>query len=287
MDERSDATQDRTLFYEDFHYGRTFTSATRRVTEDDLLTFAHLSGDLNRLHVDSEYAAKTQFGQRVVHGPFGIAMVMGMFHEMGILEHSALALLDVAWHFRAPIFVDDDIHMAVTIVGRRLTSSGQTGILSRHIQLMNASGSTVQEGSMGLLIRVADPDTARAADLAKPTPFTSVWAQRVAELANQDPEFATSARAFDGSIAVRAGTAEFAFKIFEGAVLKASPRLTAGATFTVLATEHTWLDLFTRPRNEFIAMASDGAFQVSGNIQEYLRLTKAFSIILDVARGLV
>jgi acyl dehydratase len=259
----------------------------RTVTVDDLNSFAHLTGDLNPLHIDAEYAAETQFGQRVVHGPFGIAIVMGMFHELGVFERSALALLDVAWQFRAPIFVGDDLHMTMTIVGRRLTSSGQTGILDRYVRLTNASGSTVQEGSMGLLIRVADPEAARVTDEAKPNPFTDGWAQRVTELLNQDPEFAAAARAFDGSISVSVGGAEFAFKIFEGAVLKTSRRLATGATFTVQATRQTWFDLLTRPRNEFVAMASNGAFQVSGNIQEYLRLTKAFSIILDVARRLV
>ena len=40
----------------------------RDVTEEDVLLFARLSGDENPLHVDTEYAASTNFGQRLAHG---------------------------------------------------------------------------------------------------------------------------------------------------------------------------------------------------------------------------
>jgi acyl dehydratase len=41
---------------------------TKQITEEDVLTFAGISGDTNRLHLDDEFAGETRFGRRIVHG---------------------------------------------------------------------------------------------------------------------------------------------------------------------------------------------------------------------------
>lgn len=40
----------------------------RKFTLDDVKTFAQLSGDMNPLHLDEEYAKTTQFKGRICHG---------------------------------------------------------------------------------------------------------------------------------------------------------------------------------------------------------------------------
>lgn len=40
----------------------------RTVTEKDVETFAQLTGDTNPIHLDENFAKKTQLGQVVVHG---------------------------------------------------------------------------------------------------------------------------------------------------------------------------------------------------------------------------
>ncbi|MGH7103551.1 MAG: MaoC family dehydratase [Acetobacteraceae bacterium] len=47
---------------------------SRTIGEADLLLFSALSGDFDPIHVDAEYARKSQFGQRIAHG----ALVMGL-----------------------------------------------------------------------------------------------------------------------------------------------------------------------------------------------------------------
>ena len=38
------------------------------ITEAHIVAFAGLTGDMNPLHVDAEYAAKSMFGERIAHG---------------------------------------------------------------------------------------------------------------------------------------------------------------------------------------------------------------------------
>jgi acyl dehydratase len=52
---------------EDFEVGQHVTFS-KTFTEEDLQRFIEITGDVNPLHVDDEFAAKTQFGRRVLHG---------------------------------------------------------------------------------------------------------------------------------------------------------------------------------------------------------------------------
>ena len=46
----------------------TKTKFTVPINESTINGFARISGDHNPLHIDEQYAAKTQFGKRVCHG---------------------------------------------------------------------------------------------------------------------------------------------------------------------------------------------------------------------------
>jgi 3-hydroxybutyryl-CoA dehydratase len=52
---------------DDFHIGQHVTF-TKRFTDDDIQRFVEITGDVNPLHVDDEFAAATPFGRRVLHG---------------------------------------------------------------------------------------------------------------------------------------------------------------------------------------------------------------------------
>jgi 3-hydroxybutyryl-CoA dehydratase len=52
---------------DDFEPGRHVTF-TKTFTDDDVRRFIEITGDVNPLHVDEEFAAGTQFGRRVLHG---------------------------------------------------------------------------------------------------------------------------------------------------------------------------------------------------------------------------
>ena len=141
------------LYYEDLTEGQTFTSLARTVTETDLVSFAMLSGDWNPIHTDQEFAEKTYYGKRVVHGIFGISMMTGLLDRTGLFDGSAIAMLGIRdWNFKGPIFVGDTIHFEMEIVSKRLTSKEDRGIVDRKFSLINQRGETAQEGHIAIML---------------------------------------------------------------------------------------------------------------------------------------
>ena len=140
--------------YGDFETGQVFTTQRRTITEADLVMFAGWSWDTNPVHTDSVGQADSRFGQRIAHGALGLAVALGLVSNLGVFEDCAVALLGIdGWRFQSPILVGDTVHAEVHIVGKRITSSGDTGVLQREFRVLNQSGATVQEGRLDLLIR--------------------------------------------------------------------------------------------------------------------------------------
>jgi acyl dehydratase len=70
----SDMTQITNTPYEALEVGQT-ASYSKTVEERDIQLFAAMSGDLNPVHLDEEYASKTMFKERIAHGMFSGALI--------------------------------------------------------------------------------------------------------------------------------------------------------------------------------------------------------------------
>lgn len=60
--------------YDELNTGDT-AQVTHRVTERDLILFATVSGDVNPVHLDEEFAAATPFKGRIAHGMLSGALI--------------------------------------------------------------------------------------------------------------------------------------------------------------------------------------------------------------------
>ena len=135
----------RSLYFDDFHVGQQFKTKSRTITEADVVNFAGLSWDHNQLHTDGEYAATTQFGKRIAHGLLGVIAHAGLSYQL--TEDSILALLELNWQFKGPIFLGDTIHVEQVVKELREDSSGDRGILKFEKKVINQRGEVVQTGT--------------------------------------------------------------------------------------------------------------------------------------------
>lgn len=66
-------------YFEDLEVGQRIVHGRgRTVTEMDNVLFSALTMNTQPLHLDAEFAKRTQFGQRLVHGIFTMALVVGI-----------------------------------------------------------------------------------------------------------------------------------------------------------------------------------------------------------------
>ncbi len=66
---------------------------------------------------------------------------------MGIFHGSAIAMIGIRdWQFKAPIFVSDTLHFVMELVSKRLTNSGDRGIIDRKFSLLNQKGERTLPG---------------------------------------------------------------------------------------------------------------------------------------------
>lgn len=83
------------------------TSLTKTITEEDLSNFISITGDMNPLHVDKDFAEKTFFGQRIAHGMLSASLFSTMvgMHIPGIGAIYKSQTLE----FLGPVFIGDTL----------------------------------------------------------------------------------------------------------------------------------------------------------------------------------
>jgi 3-hydroxybutyryl-CoA dehydratase len=93
-------------YLEDLYVGQT---AERRhvVTDDDIQTFAKLTGDYSPLHVDDEFARKSRFGRRLAHGMLTSSFITGIIGMELPARHGIY--MGQTLSFRKPVFIGDEI----------------------------------------------------------------------------------------------------------------------------------------------------------------------------------
>jgi 3-hydroxybutyryl-CoA dehydratase len=105
-------THEKVNTVDDFKVGDAYRE--RRVLDDATVRgFAELSGDVNRIHLDDDYARATRFGARIAHGALLIACLskaLGM-HLPGL----GSVYLGQEIEFLSPVFVGDEIEIVLTV----------------------------------------------------------------------------------------------------------------------------------------------------------------------------
>ena len=113
---------------------------SRTITAEDVAAFARLSGDYNALHLDDEFAARTEFAQRVVHG-FLSASLLSTLVGMKVPGRGALYLSQQV-DFTRPVYIGDTVEACATIEKIDI----DTRIISLRTQITRAPHDVVLRG---------------------------------------------------------------------------------------------------------------------------------------------
>ena len=123
------------------------TKFTVQINESTINEFARISGDYNPLHVDEQYAAKTQFGKRVCHG-----MLLASFFSrlIGMYMPGKNALyFSQTLNFQTPCFIGDK----VTIEGEVIDKSQSTRIITIKTTAHNQVDKCLVDGIAKVIVR--------------------------------------------------------------------------------------------------------------------------------------
>lgn len=146
----------REVCFEDLSVGDESLSASRTVTEADLVNFAALIGWYDPLHCDSVYAGKSIFKKRVAPGLLGLALSNGLCRgciATGAGRAAVLAFADVQWSFKKPIFIGDTIHVRQVISDKKESGKADRGLVVLDVSVVNQHGTVVQEGRKTFVLR--------------------------------------------------------------------------------------------------------------------------------------
>jgi len=144
------------LFFDDLVVGQSWTTPRRTITEADVVAFAGLTGDYNPVHTDEEFAKKTPFGTRILHGPAVFAIATGLEFRLGIKEGTAIAFLGMTWNLKAPVKIADTIHVYQRVDLARLTKNPARGIVTFWVEVRNQRGEVCQEGEWKVMFHTKD-----------------------------------------------------------------------------------------------------------------------------------
>lgn len=85
----------------------------RTLAAKDLQTFAYVSGDVNPIHLDEDYAKSTQFKQVIAHGMWSAGLISSVLGTQ--LPGVGTVYLGQSLSFRRPVYLGDTLTTTVTV----------------------------------------------------------------------------------------------------------------------------------------------------------------------------
>ncbi|NPV92343.1 MAG: MaoC family dehydratase [Firmicutes bacterium] len=89
-------------------------SFSKTISESDVYSFAGVTGDMNPVHINVEYAGGTVFGKRIAHGILAIGFISNVLGTQ--LPGPGSIYVEQNCKFLKPVFIGDTITAIVTVI---------------------------------------------------------------------------------------------------------------------------------------------------------------------------
>ncbi|PHP85785.1 molybdenum cofactor biosynthesis protein MoeC [Burkholderia sp. AU18528] len=141
------------LYYEDFNPGDTFEHRPgRTVLDTDNVWFTLLTLNIQQVHFDAAYAAKTEWKKLLVDSTFTLALLTGM----SVRTVSAKVVANLGWDkvkASHPVFAGDTLYAESTVLRKRESKSRPTqGIVTVLTRGINQNGDEVMSFERTMLV---------------------------------------------------------------------------------------------------------------------------------------
>lgn len=142
--------------YAEVRLGDVYTRIVR-IEERHLSRGAELIGDFNPLHVDEDFARRSRFGGRILHGVLTSAL---MAAELGmVFAGTALGYLEHNARFLAPVRIGDVLTIRWTVIELVPKPKHGGGIVVAEAVAVNQDGVTVCTATGKMLVGPLPGDT--------------------------------------------------------------------------------------------------------------------------------
>lgn len=130
------------LWFEELTEGRVIDAQwTRTVTETDNVLFCSMTMNVQKLHLDAEFAAGTPYGRPLVNSIFTLGLMIGMsvHNTTDGTTLGNLGMTETA--FPAPVFAGDTLRTRTTVLAARASRSRpDAGIVTFRHEAFNQNG---------------------------------------------------------------------------------------------------------------------------------------------------
>jgi 3-hydroxybutyryl-CoA dehydratase len=120
-------------------------SYAKTITNDDILAFAELSGDVNPVHLSDEFAASTVFKKRIAHGFLTGSLFSTVLGTK--LPGPGCIYLSQSMKFKAPVYIGDEVVATLKVTGLD-TDKGRATLACD----CAVNGKTVLEGEAVMMV---------------------------------------------------------------------------------------------------------------------------------------
>ncbi len=126
--------------------GEALRSVEKQITQDTISEYAEASGDMNPIHVDPGFAARSQFGGTIAHGMMVAASVSEMMSaEFGMdwVESGRLKL-----RFRTPVYPGSGVTAYGQVKRVRTVDSGSEIVCSVGVRTESGEDAVTGEATV-------------------------------------------------------------------------------------------------------------------------------------------